>query len=220
MPDIGDFKDIPVIEVLVKAGDTIEADESIITLESDKATMDVPAPAAGKIAEIIAKVGDKVSMGTLIARLVAPGGSGASLTAAQADEADAKEEEDAAEAPATSPVAPTDLPPTSGNGPALADFAGVHAGPGRAARRPRAGLDLNKVKGTGEKGRITNEDVLAALAAAPRRRRGGAFRRRARCRQFRQVISASSARSRPSRCPASSGFPARICMPPGSTSRT
>ena len=73
VPDIGDFKDVPVIEVLVKAGDTVEAEQPLVTLESDKATMDVPSPAAGKIIQLIAKVGDKVSMGALIAKLDAGG---------------------------------------------------------------------------------------------------------------------------------------------------
>ena len=69
VPDIGDFKDVPVIEVLVKPGDVVKAEQSLISLESDKATMDVPSPVAGTVAEVLAKVGDKVSMGTLIARL-------------------------------------------------------------------------------------------------------------------------------------------------------
>ena len=69
VPDIGDFKDVPVIEVLVKPGDVVKADQSLITLEFDKATMDVPSPVAGAVAEVVAKVGDKVSMGTLIARV-------------------------------------------------------------------------------------------------------------------------------------------------------
>src|SRR5208282_2594188 len=69
VPDIGDFKDVPVIEVLVKPGDVVKVDQSLITLESDKATMDVPSPVAGAVAEVVAKVGDKVSMGTLIARI-------------------------------------------------------------------------------------------------------------------------------------------------------
>jgi pyruvate dehydrogenase E2 component (dihydrolipoamide acetyltransferase) len=69
VPDIGDFKDIPVIEVLVKPGDEVAAEASLITLESDKATMDVPAPAAGVVREVLVKVGDKVSQGTKIARL-------------------------------------------------------------------------------------------------------------------------------------------------------
>jgi pyruvate dehydrogenase E2 component (dihydrolipoamide acetyltransferase) len=172
IPDIGDFKDVPVIEILVKAGDTVEAEQPIVTLESDKASMDVPSPAAGKITEIVVKVGDKVSMGSLVGKLDA-GGSAGSVSPGQEDEADAKEEEDAAEAPQTSPVAPTDLPPRPpkpGSGPALPDFSGVFAGPAVRRLARELGLDLNQLKGTGEKGRITREDLKAALskgAAAP-----------------------------------------------------
>ena len=164
VPDIGDFKDVPIIEILVKAGDVVEADQPLVTLESDKATMDVPSPAAGTITQIVAKVGDKVSMGALIAKLDAGAAPGAPASAAQADEADAKEEEDAAKAPATSPVAPADLPPATKAGPALPDFAGVHAGPAVRRLARELGLDLNTVRGTGEHGRITREDVKAALA--------------------------------------------------------
>jgi pyruvate dehydrogenase E2 component (dihydrolipoyllysine-residue acetyltransferase) len=167
IPDIGDFKDVPVIEILVKEGDTVEAEQPIVTLESDKATMDVPSPAAGKIASIAVKVGDKVSMGSVIAKLDA-GGPAAAARSDQEDEAEAKEEEDAAEAPETSPVAPRDLPlapPKGAAGPALADFTGVFAGPAVRRLARELGLDLNQIKGTGEKGRITREDVKAALAA-------------------------------------------------------
>src|SRR5512140_468241 len=69
VPDVGDFKDIPVIEVLVKPGDEVAAEAPLITLESDKATMDVPSPAAGTVRELAVKVGDKVSQGTLVLRL-------------------------------------------------------------------------------------------------------------------------------------------------------
>ena len=69
VPDIGDFSDVPVIEVLVKPGDVVKAEQSLVTLESDKAAMDVPSPVEGAVAEVLAKVGDKVSMGTLIARI-------------------------------------------------------------------------------------------------------------------------------------------------------
>ena len=69
VPDIGDFKEVPVIEVLVKAGDSVKAEEALVTLESDKATMEVPAPAGGRVAEVVVKVGDKVSEGSLILRL-------------------------------------------------------------------------------------------------------------------------------------------------------
>ncbi|MBV9909010.1 MAG: dihydrolipoyllysine-residue acetyltransferase [Hyphomicrobiales bacterium] len=164
IPDIGDFTDVPVIEILVKAGDTVEAEQPIVTLESDKATMDVPSPAAGQITEILVKVGDKVSMGALIAKLDA-GAAAAPIAPAQEDEADAKDEEDAAEAPETSPVAPRDLPPRPAPAnPALADFAGVFAGPAVRRLARELGLDLNQIKGTGEKGRITREDVKAAIA--------------------------------------------------------
>jgi pyruvate dehydrogenase E2 component (dihydrolipoamide acetyltransferase) len=166
VPDIGDFKDVPIIEVMVKPGDVVEAEQPLVTLESDKATMDVPAPAAGQITEVVAKVGDKVSMGALIARLD-PGPAGASSPTSVI--AEAKEEEDAAEAPLTSPVAPRDVapPPAAarpGSGPAVADFSGVFAGPAVRRLARELGLDLNLVKGTGEKGRITREDVKAALA--------------------------------------------------------
>src|SRR5689334_23546331 len=66
VPDIGDFKDIPVIEVLVKAGDSVKAEDALVTLESDKATMDVPSPAAGVVKEVKVKAGDKVSEGSLV----------------------------------------------------------------------------------------------------------------------------------------------------------
>ena len=163
---------MPIIEILVKAGDTVEADQPLLTLESDKATMDVPSPAAGKITQIVVKVGDKVSMGALIAKLDAgPAGPTTSV------DGEAKEEEDAAEAPETSPVAPSDLPPAPPKppaGPALADFSGVFAGPAARRLARELGLDLNQIKGTGEKGRITREDVKAALVARGGGVEGGA----------------------------------------------
>jgi pyruvate dehydrogenase E2 component (dihydrolipoamide acetyltransferase) len=163
IPDIGDFKDVPIIEILVKEGETVAADQPLLTLESDKATMDVPSPAAGKIAQIVAKVGDKVSMGTVIAKLDA-GGAAPPITAKQEDRAEAKQEEGAANAPLTPPAPPKDLPPTPA-GPAKADFSGVFAGPAVRRLARELGLDLNRVRGTGEKGRITREDVKAALVA-------------------------------------------------------
>ena len=73
VPDIGDFKDVPVIEILVKPGDTVEPEDALITLESDKATMDVPSPTAGKVIEVLIKIGDKVSEGTPILKLEGEG---------------------------------------------------------------------------------------------------------------------------------------------------
>ena len=77
VPDIGDFKDVPVIEVLVKPGDTVAAEDSLVTLESDKATMDVPSPAAGVVKGLKVKLGDKVSEGNIILTLEAAGDAAA-----------------------------------------------------------------------------------------------------------------------------------------------
>jgi pyruvate dehydrogenase E2 component (dihydrolipoamide acetyltransferase) len=176
VPDIGDFKDVPIIEVLVKAGDTVVAEQPLVTLESDKATMDVPSPAAGTITQLIAKVGDKVSMGSLIAKLDA-GGSAAQAAAARENEAEAKEEEDAARAPATPPTAPKDLPPpltpAAGPGPAKPDFSGAFAGPAVRRLARELDLDLNRIKGSGENGRITREDVKAAVGGSGAPAAGG-----------------------------------------------
>src|SRR6266542_1758168 len=84
VPDIGDFKDVPVIEVFVNPGDAVKAEDSLVTLESDKATMDVPAPAAGTVKEIKVKVGDKVSEGSAILTLEAADGGGKAAPAASA----------------------------------------------------------------------------------------------------------------------------------------
>jgi pyruvate/2-oxoglutarate dehydrogenase complex dihydrolipoamide acyltransferase (E2) component len=75
VPDIGDFSDVPVIEVLVKVGDSVKAEDALVTLESDKATMDVPSPADGKVKALQVKIGDKVSQGTPILRLEGAGAS-------------------------------------------------------------------------------------------------------------------------------------------------
>ena len=112
IPDIGDFKDVPVIEVLVKPGDSVRVDQSLVTLETDKATMDVPSPVAGTVAEVTAKVGDKVSMGALIARIDA---TGAERAPAARQPAAAKE---APAAPAETLPAPSPaLAPTSAPAP-------------------------------------------------------------------------------------------------------
>ncbi len=162
VPDIGDFKDVPVIEVLVKPGDTVKVDQPLVTLESDKATMDVPSPIAGTVADVVTKVGDKVSMGVLIARIDA---AGADAAPAPSPPAAAKAE---APAPTARPAAaPTPAPspaPTSAPGPAKPDFSGVFAGPAVRRLARELDIDLNSIKGTGEKGRITKEDIKAALA--------------------------------------------------------
>ena len=122
VPDIGDFKDVPVIEVYVKAGQTITAEETLVTLESDKAAMDVPAPSAGVIGEVMIKVGDRVSAGSVIATFV----SADSTKAASA---------------ASPPAAATST--TSAKGDFHAEVLVVGAGPGGYSAAFRA-ADLGK----------------------------------------------------------------------------
>jgi pyruvate dehydrogenase E2 component (dihydrolipoamide acetyltransferase) len=167
IPDIGDFKDVPVIEVLVKPGDVVKVDQSLVTLESDKATMDVPSPVAGTVADVTTKVGDKVSMGVLIARIEAAGADAAAPAAAPAP---AKEP---VAAPVAQPAAAAPAPAASA-GPAKADFSGVFAGPAVRRLARELDLDLNLIKGSGEKGRITRQDVKAALAGSGGGAGGGA----------------------------------------------
>jgi pyruvate dehydrogenase E2 component (dihydrolipoamide acetyltransferase) len=163
VPDIGDYKDVPIIEILVKPGDVVQADASLVTLESDKATMDVPAPKAGTVREILAKIGDKVAMGSLILRLEEAGGDAAPTPKpAAAPAAEAASPAAAPSLPAPAPSAPA--APEKVGGPALADFSGVNAGPSVRRLARELDLDLNAIRGTGEKGRITREDVKAALA--------------------------------------------------------
>jgi len=101
VPDIGDFKDIPIVEILVKPGDSVKPEDPLVSLESDKATMDVPAPQAGTVKEIKAKVGDKVSKGTLILLLDASGADAPAVSAA------APAAPPSAKAPDTPPPSPT-----------------------------------------------------------------------------------------------------------------
>ena len=145
VPDIGDFKDIPVIEVLVKPGDTVKPEDSLVTLESDKATMEVPSPAAGTVKELKIKVGDKVSQGTLVLVLEASGAAAAATPAAVAPASAAP----AAPSPAPAPTAAPSPAPAAA--PSVATVKGdVHAevvvlgsGPGGYTAAYRA-ADLGK----------------------------------------------------------------------------
>jgi len=163
VPDIGDFKDVPVIEVLVKPGDTVKAEDALGTRESDKATMDVPAPRSGKIGEIRVKVGDKVSEGTLIMTLVTDSAAAAKAAASPAPAAATGPAATTAAAPAAVASAPA--------APAATDEAGfalAYAGPGVRKTARELGVDLSKVRGSGDKGRILREDVEAfAKGGAP-----------------------------------------------------
>src|SRR5215469_5088987 len=110
VPDIGDFKDVPIIEVFVKPGDTVKAEDSLVTLESDKATMDVPSPAAGTVKDLRAKVGDKVSEGSVLMTLDANGAGAAAAKSPppqrQAPPAASASSAPAAAAPQAQPAAP------------------------------------------------------------------------------------------------------------------
>ena len=186
VPDIGDFKDVPVIGVEVSPGDTVKAEDPLVTLESDKATMEVPAPASGVVKEIKLKVGDKVSEGTLVLLLE---------TAADAPSpprGEGQGEGAAAAAPATlspspspasgrgvpsEPIAP--LPPVPPPAPAeiAAEVAGghkAHASPSVRRFARELGVDVALVKGTGPKGRILQEDVRSYVKGALAQPRGAA----------------------------------------------
>jgi pyruvate dehydrogenase E2 component (dihydrolipoamide acetyltransferase) len=186
VPDIGDFKDVPIIEIHVKPGDAIKADDPLVSLESDKATMDVPAVGDGTVEELLVKVGDKVSEGSPILRLKADGAGApaqppeaAPLPSVIAQQEPTPPPKDAAPPPAAPAKPATGAPPvatapaTAARAAAASDPATVHASPGVRRLARELEVDLAKVKGTGEKGRITKEDVRAFLkgpavpAAAP-----------------------------------------------------
>ena len=187
VPDIGDFHDIPVIEVLVKAGDAVAADDSLVTLESDKATMDVPSPAAGVVREVRLKVGDKVSEGAVVLVLAAAaaaaapspqpspaGGRGSTVGAVDASSpqpspAGGRGSAVDAAAPLASPAAPAQASPPlplagEGSGVRADDeeaFRAAHASPSVRKFARELGVDLARVTGTGPNARIRQEDVQA-----------------------------------------------------------
>ena len=203
VPDIGDFSDIPVIELLVGEGDRVDAEDGLITLESDKATMEVPSPAAGVIRELKVKIDDTVSEGDVVAILEAEaaGDGGA------ADSGEEAEEPQAAEPPPAEAVESDDVPHTEAEEPdadeaeddsgqqAAESDAGEGRPTGVAAVDPskvpdaspvvrryarELGVDLDRVQGSGSKGRITRDDVKAFVkqvmttsAPAPGAARGG-----------------------------------------------
>jgi pyruvate dehydrogenase E2 component (dihydrolipoamide acetyltransferase) len=159
VPDIGDFKDVAVIEVLVKPGDTVANEQSLITVESDKATMEIPSPAAGRITEVKLKVGDKVSQGSTILVLEAEDAAPAAPQAKPEPE------------PAAVPEAAAPQRPPVPKEPQEATHAKPHASPSVRKFARELGADLARVRGSGPKGRILHADVQAfvkgALAAVP-----------------------------------------------------
>ena len=173
VPDLGDFKDVEVIEVLVKEGDTVALETPLITLETEKATMDVPSSAAGTIVKIAVGKGSRVNAGDIVARVH---GSGAAAPAAAASPAPAAPAAAAPNPEATVRVSvaaatrPEDAPP--------ADIRAAHASPSVRRFARELGVDLLRVTGSGFKGRISEDDVKAfvkkALSAQPRTEATGA----------------------------------------------
>ena len=172
VPDIGDFKNIPVIEVLVKPGDTIKAEDALISLESDKATMEVPAPFAGVVKEMKIKLGDKVSEGTAILSLeVSESAPAPAAAAPQRPAAPAPAPAPAAQtaAPAAKPApAPVSAPaPQSAAGPIdESGFSKAHASPSVRRFARELGVDLARIKGSGPKERILKEDIAGFVKNA------------------------------------------------------
>jgi pyruvate dehydrogenase E2 component (dihydrolipoamide acetyltransferase) len=162
VPDIGDFAAVPIIEVHVAAGDKVAAEDPLLTLESDKATMDVPAPQAGTVTEVLVKVGDEVGEGSRILFL-APG-DGAVIAPPSLVEQQEPPPGAAAAAPVAAAVGvslaapPAVSTPDAGGAPA-----GAHAGPSVRRMARELGVDLSQLTASGPKGRITKDDLLAFL---------------------------------------------------------
>ena len=195
VPDIGDYKDIPVIEVHIKPGDTIEKEQSLVTLESDKATMDVPSSHSGVVKEVKVKVGDSISEGSVVLLLEgseAPINTATNTPAPTQAPASVKTQAPApTPAPAPIPVAPTPIAaPVSTQAPAPAPVStpsaelgqsGSHASPSVRKFARELGVTIASVKGTGPKGRITQDDVQAFVksvmsgASAPAATSGGSL---------------------------------------------
>jgi pyruvate dehydrogenase E2 component (dihydrolipoamide acetyltransferase) len=169
VPDIGDFSDVDVIEVHVAAGDEVKFDDPLITLETDKASMDVPSTAAGTVKAVAVSPGSKVSQGDLVVTLAA---ASADIGAAPATAAAAP----AVEAPVAEKAVSVASPPPAGGLPPIDEesFKSAHAGPSVRKFARELGVDLGRVHGSGRKGRITAEDVksyvkqaIGGAAAAP-----------------------------------------------------
>lgn len=155
VPDIGDFNEVPVVTVLVSVGDTIAEEDPIVELESDKATMEVPSSAAGVVKEIKVAEGDKVSEGSVILILEGDGAGAAKEEKKEEPKAEAPKEEPKPAKQESSAAPVTD-----------AGFSKVHASPSVRAFARRVEVDLNRVNGSGRKGRILREDVEKALKSA------------------------------------------------------
>jgi len=175
VPDIGDYKDVPVIEVLVKAGDQVEKEQSIVVLESDKATMDVPSSHSGVVKEVKVKIGDSLSEGSVVITLEEAAASTASTASATspATPVQVSPASSPAAAPAAAkpvaiepPIVRAPAPPPISNTPPPVDSAVSHASPSVRKFARELGVTITQVKGSGPKDRITQEDVQAFVKAA------------------------------------------------------
>ncbi len=164
VPDIGDFKDVEVIEVMVKVGDIIRTEQSLITVESDKASMEIPSSAAGAVVEVLVKVGDKVNKGTPLVKLA--GAASAPAAAAAAAAPASTPAVAAAPAPVAAPTVVTPAPMAVTAAAPVADGKPAHASPSVRAFARELGVDINRVPGTGPKGRITPDDVRSYVKGA------------------------------------------------------
>ncbi|WP_288252314.1 dihydrolipoyllysine-residue acetyltransferase [uncultured Hydrogenophaga sp.] len=168
VPDIGDFKDVAVIEVLVKPGDEIKVEQSLITVESDKASMEIPSSAAGVLKELKVKIGDTVNIGDLVAVLEGTASASAAAPApapASAPTATAPAPAPQASSPAPAPSAAPAPAPAPAHNPTTAPVGLPHASPSVRKFARELGVPLAEVKGTGPKGRITQEDVQSFTKA-------------------------------------------------------
>ncbi len=185
VPDMGNFKDVAVIDVLVKAGDSIDPEAPLVTLETEKATMDVPSSVGGVVEKVHVSKGSTVSAGDLVATVRAQGVSGAAAAAAPPPAASAPTPMPAAAAPPAPPVATASAapPPAPVVASAQAEpppinepgFSRAYAGPSVRKFARELGVDLSRVKGSGLKGRITHEDVKAFVKGALASPSGGAL---------------------------------------------
>lgn len=170
VPDIGNFPEVDVVEVLVKEGDMVKAEDSLLTLESDKATMDIPAPFSGTVKSVRVKAGEKVAEGSLIltmeAEAVSPAAAPASPAPAPQPVAETKAAPQPTAAPTPSPALPRNTVAESGGK--------VHASPSVRAFARELGVDLSLVNGSGPKRRILKEDVQAFVKAELAKPRGAA----------------------------------------------
>ena len=163
VPDLGDVKDVPVIEVLVKPGDQVAADQTLAVLETEKATMDVPSDVAGTVREVLVRVGDKLSEGSVLVMLEP---AGASVSAPPPPSATSAPVSVPPPAPVAPPTAPASAPPVAVAVPPATTGSLPHASPSVRRFAREFGLDLAQVSGTGPKGRILHSDLQSAIRAA------------------------------------------------------